>query len=148
MPRNGRIPYLSRAATQDSHEAMQGDVVRAEVELALNSDDSYERMSALKGVIRIGVDRTRRDGYSRLLVGDSAEGMSAEVIANRLLAAGARASGHREGAAVRGLHGRGAKDVAAFGFAVFETICKSKYSTVKVLPDLSYQDLELERDAR
>lgn len=147
MPRSGRIPYLSRAAMQDSHEAMMGDVVRAVVELVLNSDDSYERLTQ-KGVIWIAVDRTRRDGFSRLLVGDAAEGMSADVVANKLLAAGARASGHREGRSVRGLHGRGAKDVAAFGYAVFETIHDGKYSTVKVLPDLSYDELELDRDAK
>src|SRR5205807_1393377 len=83
---------LSRAATQDSHEAMQGDIVRALVELALNSDDSYERAKALKAVIWIADDRSRRDGYSRLLVGDNAEGMDAKVVAERLLAAGAPAS--------------------------------------------------------
>jgi len=124
----------------DSHEAMQGDVVRGLIELILNSDDSYQRQAKV-GKIWVGIDRAQKGKPAKLLVGDSAEGMSRAEIEQKLLPAGARASGHREGKAVRGLHGRGAKDVAVFGSALFESIKDGEFATVRIQSNPGYSNL-------
>lgn len=121
-PRAGAIPYHPRAAMQDSGLAMGRDVVRALVEMVTNASDSYSRLErrhvAVDGVIEIAAERVRSGDYNRIIVRDHAEGMGRNDLATRLLQAGARTSE----AGDRGLQGRGAKDIAFFGRAQYQSI--------------------------
>jgi len=52
---------------------------------------------------------------------------------------GARTSGFEQGENVRGNLGRGAKDLAAFGTVVFESVCDDKYSKLVLEPSGDYE---------
>ena len=109
---------------------MGKDLIRALVELVTNADDSYDDAEHF-GPIEIEAEHFRRGEFSRVVVRDHASGMSPDDVANRLIPAGKRASGHAEGRKRRGLHGRGAKDVSIFGRAVFKTINAGNYTEVE-----------------
>jgi Histidine kinase-, DNA gyrase B-, and HSP90-like ATPase len=141
LPTEGVVEYTGRAAGQDIHEFLQGDVTRALVELITNSDDAYRR-NHRSGSIVIKVEHVRRAAHNRVIVQDQAGGMTRTEIHERLLRAGAEASGHAEGMEVRGLHGRGAKDVAGFGRAEFETIKDGQYCKVVLYPDFQFKILD------
>jgi hypothetical protein len=141
LPSEGVVEYTGRAAGQDIHEFLQGDVTRALIELITNSDDAYRRQGR-NGPIVIKVEHGRRVPHNRVILQDQAGGMSRQDIHNRLLRAGAESSGHAEGMEVRGLHGRGAKDVAGFGRAEFETIRDGHYCKVVLFPDFRFKILD------
>lgn len=94
--------------------------------MVTNSDDSYraleEEERRTSGKIRIEIERKRKGPFSMVMVRDRAVGMSREEIYHKLGTLGERTSGFEKGKARRGLHGRGARDVAAFGTVVFESI--------------------------
>jgi len=96
--------------------AMQGNVIRALVELITNADDSYirledEKLPINKGVIEI---LYKKEGYCGLFaVRDHAEGMSIEDVQNSFKKYGAATSGMKTGKRVRGYFGQGAKDALA-----------------------------------
>ena len=147
IPAAGRIEYSERAAIQDAALAMGTDVVRALVEAITNCADSYGRLEdqgvqGVDGRIDVLVERRRGD-LSRIRVRDHAEGMSRELLYERVVQAGRRTGG----ASSRGFMGRGAKDAAFFGHAVFESIRDGRFSQVRIDRDLNYSDLEPERDA-
>jgi hypothetical protein len=127
---SGQIEYTERAFDQDAAAAMKGRIERALVELITNSDDSYALLERsgmrTKGLIRIEMDRHRLKPW-KVVVRDRAAGMSLEEMREKLCRVGGQTSGFEGGAAVRGLLGRGAKDVAAFGFVTFESIKDDKY---------------------
>lgn len=89
-------------------------IVDAIVELLTNSDDSYRRLEAdghpTCREIKIHVRRLKGGRCERLEVIDSAEGMDRDEIEKALTFAGAT-SGFEEGRSVRGLFGRGLKEV-------------------------------------
>lgn len=127
---SGRIEYTERAFDQDAAAAMKGKIERALVELITNSDDSYtlleEKGIRTRGLIRIEMDRHRLKPWN-VIVRDRAAGMTVEDMKNRLCKVGGQTSGFERGAAVRGLLGRGAKDVAAFGSVTFDSIKDDMY---------------------
>ncbi|MFY9584521.1 MAG: ATP-binding protein [Candidatus Acidiferrales bacterium] len=127
---SGRIEYTERAFDQDAAAAMRGKIERALVELITNSDDSYalleEEGIRPRGLIRIEIDRHRSKPW-KVVVRDRAAGMTVEDMKNRLCRVGGQTSGFERGAAVRGMLGRGAKDVAAFGSVIFESIKNDTY---------------------
>ena len=147
IPIAGRIEYSERAAIQDAAMAMGTDVVRALVEVITNCSDSYGKLEdqglrGLDGRIDVLVERRRGD-FSRIRVRDHAEGMTRELLYERVVQAGRRTAG----ASARGFMGRGAKDAAFFGYAIFETIRDGGFSQVRIERDLSYSALDPERDA-
>jgi len=129
-----------RYRRQNMAKAMGGKIERGIVELITNSDDSYRDLEELgfkvSGKIKIEVERKR--GYSPTIVRvlDRAAGMSGEEMYNKLGTVGDRTSGYEKGKARRGLHGRGAKDVAIFGSTHFESIKDGKYSHLIISPSL------------
>lgn len=131
----GRVEYLERAFDQDASAAMKGKVERALVELITNADDSYALLEyrgiRVSGQITMEIER-RRKGFSQVIVRDRAEGMNAEEMRIKLCKVGGTTSGFQSGAMVRGLLGRGAKDVAAFGGVMFESIKDDNYAFVKL----------------
>jgi hypothetical protein len=119
----GRVTYTGRAFEQDASLAMGGDIVRALVELVTNADDAY---GSSDGDIHIDVVRSD-DSHTTVTVRDLAKGLSPEQLEQCFGVLGGRTSGFETGAQVRGLLGRGAKDTAAFGRTVFETIKNGVY---------------------
>jgi hypothetical protein len=95
--------------------AMQGNVIRALVELIINSDDSYIRLDSeglqCKGVIEVLYRKEGRSGI--FAVRDYAEGMSIDEVRKSFKKYGAATSGMSEGKKVRGYFGQGAKDALA-----------------------------------
>lgn len=142
--RSGTYNYTPRAMGQDSAEALGRDLVRGIIELVTNSDDSYALLEA-RGKIWIGVEHNRGPDTYRLVVRDQAAGMRQEEMLHALASIGERTSAFEEGAPVRGNRGRGAKDLVAFGEAIFESIKDGRYSKVTLYRDR--WEAESERDA-
>jgi len=108
----GIIKADDRHTIRRMRTAMQGNVIRALVELTTNADDSYIRLDA-EGVSH---NRTieilyRKDGYKGIFaVRDCAEGMSVDDLQQNFTQYGAATSGMKTGKRVRGYFGQGAKD--------------------------------------
>lgn len=119
----GHVQYGARSFHQDASLAMRSDIVRALIETITNSDDAYGED---KGKIRIEVEHRR--GPWTVITRDRARGMSAQRMKEAIEGLGGRTSGFEEGRDVRGNLGRGAKDLAAFGRVIFESICEGRYS--------------------
>lgn len=108
----GVIEVDPRHTTRRMRTAMQGDVVRALIELITNSDDSYARLEArnkrCNGVIEVVY---RKEGRSvAFAVRDFAEGMSIDEVRNSFKRYGGATSGMKIAKKVRGFFGQGAKD--------------------------------------
>lgn len=129
MPRiEGRILYTERAFSQDAEQAMRGDVVRGIIELVTNADDAY---GLTQGPIRIDIHRpSDRNDATVISVSDEAKGLSPQEMVNAFSVLGGQTSGFAQGADVRGLLGRGAKDTACFGKTVFTAIKEGVLSTM------------------
>ena len=125
---SGTIKYSSRGFLQDSSQAMGGDIVRALVELITNCDDAYGTEA---GQINIEVIRSD-DNPTMVVVRDTATGLTPDQMKNCFTELAAQTSGFTQGARVRGLLGRGAKDTACFGRTRFETIKDDVYSWLEL----------------
>ena len=128
-----------RYQRQNMERAMRGQIERGLVELVTNSDDSYRNLEddgrKVSGKSRIDVERKKR-GPSKVITHDRADGMDREEMFNKLGTLGKRTSGFEGGRARRGLHGRGARDVIAFGTAHFESIKDNEYNHLIIPPSL------------
>ena len=114
------ISVHRRALIQAAKHSVR-DIFDAIVELVTNSDDRYQILGA-EGVIDIEIERRRGKTPSVLIVRDFADGMNAATMEKKLSFIGGRDSGLDKGEAVRGTHSRGAKDVAALGRILFQSI--------------------------
>ncbi|MDE2732243.1 MAG: hypothetical protein OXM02_03800 [Bacteroidota bacterium] len=111
----------TRRLIQDSNVAIR-DVYDAIVELVTNADDRYQILNEV-GWIEIELIRRKAAGQpTTLRVRDYADGMTSEVMSQKIGRTGGRVSGLESGEAVRGTNSRGAKDIAALGSVVFESI--------------------------
>mgnify|MGYP001260038204 CR=1 FL=1 len=127
------VEYSKRGFRQDSDDAMRGDIVRGLVEIITNADDAYIRNKDNKGAIHIAtnhLDIKKRNGRATIFVADSAGGMSYEEMRQKLSIIGARTSNYEQGERVRGLLGRGFKDVASFGSIELESIKANEWSKI------------------
>jgi len=110
--KKGVIETVSRSTIRNMRSAMQGNVIRALVELITNSDDSYIRLEEEninhRGEIFIHYRKKGYHGY--FSVRDHAEGMTYEKILESFRKYGKATSGLKEGKRVRGYFGHGAKD--------------------------------------
>ena len=100
------------------------DVYDVIVELVTNADDRYQRLEA-EGTIEIEIERGRGKTPREVRVRDFADGMTLDVMDEKLSQTGGRVSGMEEGYSVRGTNSRGAKDIAALGNVAFESIAAS-----------------------
>jgi len=129
-----------RYKRQNMERAMRGKIERGLVELITNSDDSYrdleEEGKRVSGKIRIEIERRRKGLLSQVVVRDRAGGMSRREMYDKLGTLGRRTSGFEKGKARRGLHGRGARDIAAFGTVHFESIKDGEYNHLVIPPSL------------
>jgi len=120
--RSGHVSYEDRAFDQDAQQAMRGDIIRALIELITNSDDAYGESS---GSILVRIRKTGTEDYPiAVSVHDHARGLDADGLEKCFAILGGQSA--KVGA--RGLLGRGAKDVAAFGFVEFASISQGTYS--------------------
>lgn len=122
--------YTSRAERSDAQTALRGDLVRGMVEVITNPDDAYERAGKKGGPIRITVEHLDEphEHIAHIRISDAATGIAFEDLKPCLVDFGKRESGFDAGKSVRGLHGRGFKDVASLGSVEFESIKDGKWS--------------------
>jgi len=111
----GIIETDPRHTSRRIKTAIQGNVIRALVELITNADDSYIRLEdenkPHNGLIEIVY---KKDGHCGIFaVRDHAEGMSIDDVRNGFKKYGAATSGLTTGKRVRGYFGQGAKDALA-----------------------------------
>jgi hypothetical protein len=140
IPDKWELGASRRYKKQDMDNAMRGRIERGLVELITNSDDSYrnlEEEKQISGKIIIGIERKKMGQPSTVIVRDRAEGMNREEMYLELgEELGKRTSGFEKGKPRRGLHGRGARDVAAFGTVHFESIKEDEYNHLIIPPSL------------
>jgi len=117
-----QIETTPRYLIQNARNAIR-DVYDVIVELATNADDRYQLLG-VSGDIEIDIERHRGSEPSKLRIRDFADGMTAEVMDEKLSRLGVRVSGMEEGQDVRGTNARGAKDVAALGHVTFQSIAQ------------------------
>ena len=121
-----KLIATKRSYQQDAENAMGAEPIRAIIELVTNADDAYQESFLhnrrnKKGKIRIELDRRRGGKPTILRVLDRAGGMTRLEMSERLGRLGGRTSGFEGGAERRGLFGRGAKDIVAFGRVYWES---------------------------
>lgn len=115
------------------------DVFDAMVELITNSDDSYHRqyvkgyISEDGGPITIEIDR-RNKQFSLVAVKDRAEGMTRSDMRDKIQKMGRKTSLETD----RGFMGRGAKDCATLGKAIFESIKDNTYFKSEITSNLDF----------
>ena len=111
----GTIESDPRHIARRIKTAMQGNVIRALVELITNADDSYIRMEEekIRNNNNIEIFYKKEGHISYFSVKDNAEGMSYEDVCNSFKKYCAATSGMKVGKGVRGYFGQGAKDALA-----------------------------------
>lgn len=123
---SGEVVYGARAFDQDADLAMRGDIVRAFIELITNSDDAYPDS---KGKILVKIEKTGDPEYPvKVSVLDHAVGLDADGLRDCFAVLG----GEKAKSKARGLLGRGAKDVAGFGYVEFAAIKDGSYSKLRL----------------
>ncbi|MCH8010493.1 MAG: hypothetical protein IIA61_00850 [Candidatus Marinimicrobia bacterium] len=139
IPNEWDLGAHRRYKRQNMERAMRGKIERGLVELITNTDDSYrsleEERIQVSGKILIEI-RRKKGSPTIVRVRDRAEGMSRFEMYNKLGELGKRTSGFEKGKLRRGLHGRGARDVAAFGTVHFESIKDGYYNHLIIPPSL------------
>lgn len=144
------VQATTRALIQAAKHAVR-DVYDAIVELVTNADDRYQILGC-DGLIDIEIERHRRTDQSVLRVRDFADGMDAVTMEKKLSFIGGRESGLNSGEAVRGTHSRGAKDVAALGRVVFQSIAADgRYHSCEITPFFDFrlrETKDVTRDVR
>lgn len=115
--KKGIIEVDPRHTTRRIRTAMQGNIIRALVELITNADDSYikledaMRLFKEESIIEILYRKEGRCGI--FAVRDYAEGMSERDVENNFRKYGAATSGFQMGKKVRGYFGQGGTDALA-----------------------------------
>jgi len=111
----GIIQVDPRHTVRSIRKAMQGNVIRALVELITNTDDSYIRLEETCAPENRTIEVLyAKDGYCGVFaVRDYAEGMSLRDIQQGFKKYGGATSGMKAGQRVRGYFGQGAKDALA-----------------------------------
>jgi hypothetical protein len=126
---SGQLSYTERAFEQDADQAMGSDIVKALIELITNSDDAY---GGADGEIAVEIIRVG-DEPTKIVVRDEAKGLTEQGLKNCFSVLGGTTGAVHSGQRSRGLLGRGAKDTAAFGRTVFESICNGAYASFELL---------------
>ena len=135
MTRTGLVRITSRGFRQDALSAIGSDPVRALIELITNSDDAYR---GTHGRIDITIQKHNDDFPVSISVFDHARGMSEEDLYNKMTQLGGQNEAFQAGDEVRGNLGRGAKDCAAFGGILFESIRNDMFCSLLLKDDGNY----------
>lgn len=107
-----KIETDPRLVARRVRTAIQGNAIRALVELITNCDDSYRRLEGENMPVDGRIDVLyQKEGYSgRFAVRDNAAGMSYTELSHAFEKYGAATSGFKAGKAVTGFFGTGAKN--------------------------------------
>ena len=125
IEKSGTLEMSSRYIKSNQSHAIK-TVYQALVELITNADDRYQVLDRSGiGLIEIEYE-SKRNGKSTICVRDYADGMDYEQMDRKICRYGEQVSGLEKGMAVRGTNSRGAKDIAALGKVIFESIPKGK----------------------
>lgn len=143
--RSGKLRYTERGFQMDAEDAIQGDVVRALIELITNADDAY---NAKGGSIDIVVRKLSGEFAHSISIHDKAGGLDGNAMESAFTDLGKQNLKFVADQGTRGLFGRGAKDVAILGKAEFLSISKGKLSTLEIIADSSYQMENLDEDPK
>ena len=139
IPKEWDLYATRRYKRENMERAMRGEIERGLVELITNCDDKYleleEQGIQSSGKILIEIER-KRTQPTIVIVRDRAVGMSRKELYEKMGGLGGRTSGSETGKKRRGLHGRGAKDVTAFGTVHFECIKANEYNHLIIPPSL------------
>ncbi len=110
MRRLFKIETNPRLVVRRVRTAIQGNAIRALVELITNCDDSYRILEAQDAPVSGRIDiMYEKDGYcGRFAVRDNAAGMSSEELSQAFERYGVATSGYKDGKAVTGFFGTGA----------------------------------------
>ncbi len=131
------VKASSRTLIQQASRSIR-NIGDALVELITNADDRYQLLD-IPGSIEVEVERRRKEP-SIVRVRDFADGMSSDVMENKLAVMGGRVSGMESGHAVRGTNSRGAKDIAALGLVRFQSIADDgKYHCCEITGDFKFR---------
>ena len=130
----GQLQYTSRAFNQDAQQAMRGDIIRALIELLTNADDAY---TAKGGKIIISIEIDKNDKSILLSVHDTAIGLNQDMLVKCFTKIGEQNEKFNSNSGTRGLFGRGAKDVTAFGKTTFKAIKDGRYNSLEIDPSTS-----------
>lgn len=151
--RSGEVVYTGRAFAQDAVIAMSGGLISALVELITNADDAYRDRAGSIDVTYATREACPEGVRAIVSVTDHATGLLPNDMERCFTHLGGETSGFADGEEVRGLFGRGAKDVATFGSAVFESIRYVQNeipeylkATGLLVGDPVYSRLELQRN--
>jgi hypothetical protein len=143
IPATWQLDADPRYIKENMSRAMGMKIERALVELITNADDSYRNLEdtgkKVQGKIRIELNRKRKGKASVVSVKDRAEGMDKAELYRKVGRLGRRESGFEKGKARRGIHGRGARDAAAFGTIHFESIKDDRYNHLILPPSLQFE---------
>lgn len=146
VPTQWDLGASPRYKRQNMGKAMRGQIERGLVELITNADDKYRDLEddgiKTSGKIRIEIERRKKGQSSIVIVKDRAVGMNMKEMHENLGELGKRTSGFEVGKPRRGLHGRGARDVAAFGTVHFESIKDEEYNHLIIPPSLKCEFTE------
>ena len=124
IEQSGFVKYKARAFEQDAAEAIRGDVVRALIELITNADDAY---AGSPGQITVSILPQDDPGFPFLIkVQDHARGLDAAGLIENFTVLGNEKK--ENDPTVRGLFGRGAKDVSTLGRVRFKAIRNGLFS--------------------
>lgn len=135
IPTTWDLSASRRYKRSNMEHAMRAKIDRALVELITNSDDSYRSIedNNVQHSGKIFIEIMRKKGQPTIVrVRDRAEGMNRDELYNNLGELGKRTSGFELGKLRRGLHGRGARDVAAFGAVHFQSIKDNYYNHLEI----------------
>ena len=141
VKRSGKLKYTKRGFQMDAEDAMQGDVVRALIELITNADDAY---NAKGGAIEIRVKKTSGEYAHEICIHDKAGGLDGSRMESAFTDLGRENTKFIADQGTRGLFGRGAKDVAILGKAEFRSISRDKLSTLEIFANSEYQMQEFD----
>ena len=148
IPTEWDLGASRRYKRQNMERSMGGRIERGLVELITNSDDSYRDLEddtgeQVLGKIRVEIKRIRKGQPSTVKVRDRASGMNMGELYEKLgEELGKRTSGFEMGKPRRGVHGRGARDVACFGTVHFESIKDDEYNHLEIPPSLKCRFVE------
>lgn len=135
--REGQLAYTNRGYRQDMAQAMRNEIIAGLIELLTNADDAYKE-AGKSGRIDIEISTAALyDGYgARVAVKDHALGLSADELERKITTIGGaneeRVRDQEGRVGTRGLFGRGAKDVASFGRALYEAVKDGSYSAIAI----------------
>lgn len=145
---SGLLPLKRGRMIKQLSDSTISGVIDAIVELVTNADDAYERIEEGDmldpSIIEIFVTRAKGGKCTKIVVRDSASGMSFETLRKAIEFSG-DTSGFKEGKSVRGFFGRGLKEsIIALGSGIILSYKEEILSRANIYYDSVEKDAKFE----